>query len=50
MFSPNFLVAAMAIQCLIAAVLYYFNGKYPLAVMFAGYTVANLGIIWAANN
>ena len=49
-FSPNFLVAAMAVQCLIAAILYYFSGKYPLAIMFGGYTVANIGILLAANS
>ena len=47
--TANFLVAAMAIQCAIAACIYAYQAQYPFALMFAGYTVANLGIIWAAN-
>jgi hypothetical protein len=46
--TANFFVAAMTIQCAIAAVLYYFDQQYPLAMMYGGYTVANIGILWIA--
>jgi len=44
----NWLVLAMAVQCAIACALYVAESRWPHAVMFAGYTVANAGIIWAA--
>lgn len=44
----NILVLLMAVQCFAAAVLYAMDKQSAQAVMFAGYFVANLGILWTA--
>ena len=44
----DWLVVAMAIQCVVAAAAYFCAGKYGFALAFAGYTIANIGLLWAA--
>ena len=46
--TPNFIVAAMCVQCALVSVMYLYQHQYPLALMFAGYTVANGAITWIA--
>ena len=48
MSAANWLVLAMAVQCLAAAALYLKNNQPAHALMFAGYFVANGGILWTA--
>ena len=44
----NALVLAMAFQCAAAAVCYELEDKHAQALMFTGYVIANLGILWTA--
>jgi hypothetical protein len=46
--SPNFLIAAMGVQCAIACVLFLYQGNQAMALTFFGYTIANGGLLWAA--
>ena len=44
----NWLVLAMGIQCVAASVLYGIDGRWPHALMFFGYSIANAAILWTA--
>jgi len=44
----NWIVLAMGVQCVLASVLYATDGRWPHALMFLGYSLANAAILWTA--
>lgn len=45
----SYLLWAVTAAYAVQAAVYAYNGNLPLAVVVSGYTVANCGLIWAAN-
>lgn len=45
-----FIVFVAAALYAINGVLYFSKGQYPWALVWLAYAVANIGLLWAANN